>query len=542
MRGVKYTGKVKLHPRNLSYRNLFSAEFGELRPVWLEEAVPGDQFTYTPEVRAYFAPLVFPVLSAISCRIDVWFVPHRLAWTEWENFHSGGPDNSLSPAYPSVRNVYNSLSPAAQSAFVGWFNSAVAGNSSIFDNLGLSYYDTVNPPSPSQIPFDMMTFYDYLAIYDQWYLDEEKEMPITSYGGIKRDVYDVFQNATTSTMIFGLTNGLLRKAWAKDYFTTASLQQQRGGDVPLLFNPMFKFSNGTAFDSAGRALNVSGSSGAIAGGSGGAGDLYAAAGSPAVATALESTLTINGLAFLRATADYLNNNVIGGTRYREQLSSRYHVVSWDARLQVPELVGSTKINVNIDVVTQTSSTVEDSDVVQALGDRAGKGSVIGRGKTMTYGVSEFGYFMAIMHIAPKAAYFQGIRRNLQKEDKFDFFTPEFARTPQQEIRNNEIFLDSNTADPETGGVFGYTGRYNEYRHHNDEVHGAFRDTLLAWTFARKFSSLPSVGSSAFLKVDSDAQGNNRVFAVPDSDEGHIHGVVNNIVSVRGLVPTNEPKF
>ena len=452
MRRVKYTGKVKLHPRNLSYRNFFSGEIGELRSVWLEEGVPGDQFTYTPEVRAYFAPLVFPVLSALSCRIDVWFVPHRLAWTEFESFITGGPDNNLSPAYPSVRNVYNSLSPAAQSGFIGWFNSAIAGNSSIFDNLGLSYFDTVNPPSPSQLPYDLIPFYDYLMIYDQWYMDEEKETPITSYGGIKRDVYDVFQNATTSSMIFGLTNGLLRKAWAKDYFTTASLQQQRGGDIPLLTNPMFKPVTGSFPSSSGNIVLL-GTGSSV----GDPGDIVSSASSQQ----LESILTINGVAFLKATANYLNNNVIGGTRFREQLSSRYHVVSWDARLQVPELVGSTKININIDVVTQTSSTVEDSDVVQALGDRAGKASVIGRGKTMTYGVSEFGYFMAILHIAPKAAYFQGIRRNLQKEDKFDFFTPEFARTPQQEIRNNEIFLDSYTAAPETGGIFGYTGRYNE---------------------------------------------------------------------------------
>lgn len=538
MRGVKYTGKVKLHPRNLSYRNFFSGEIGELRSVWLEEGIPGDQFTYTPEVRAYFAPLVFPVLSALSCRIDVWFVPHRLAWTEFESFITGGPDNNLSPAYPSVRNVYNSLSPAAQTGFIGWFNSAIAGNSSIFDNLGLSYFDTANPPSPSQLPYDLIPFFDYLMIYDQWYMDEEKETPITSYGGIKRDVYDVFQNATTSTMIFGLTNGLLRKAWAKDYFTTASLQQQRGGDIPLLTNPLFRFTDGSDFAVTTRALSVRADPVSSVSPNG----ALVATNNAGVSSQLESILTINGVTFLKATANYLNNNVIGGTRFREQLSSRYHVVSWDARLQVPELVGSTKININIDVVTQTSSTVEDSDVVQALGDRAGKASVIGRGKTMTYGVSEFGYFMAILHIAPKAAYFQGIRRNLQKEDKFDFFTPEFARTPQQEIRNNEIFLDSNTAAPETGGIFGYTGRYNEMRHHNDELHGAFRDTLLAWTFGRKFSSLPSVASSAFLKVDSDATGNNRVFAVPDADEGHIFGVVNNIVSVNGLVPTNEPKF
>lgn len=528
---VKYAGKVKLYNHNLSYRNFYSGEIGEMRPVWLEDGVPGDQITYTPEVRAYFAPLVFPVLSSLKCRIDVWFVPNRLAWSEWDSFITGGTENNLSPAYPSVRHLYDSLPSVTKPEFLAWFVPAVAVKNSIFDNLGLSYWDSGSAPQVSDLPYDMIPFYDYLLIYDEYYRDEEKETSITSYGGIRRDVYDVFGNTTTWSLIENLNSGLLRKAWAKDYFTTASLQQQRGGDIPLLSNPIFKGANGAALPFSTSNLFVEGDSSSNPGN-------VIATGSVGV----ESILTINGLRNLYAAAAYLSNNVIGGTRHVEVLRSRWHVISSDARLQRPELVGSTPININIDVVTQTSSTVEDTDTVQALGDRAGKASIVGRGKTMHYGVEEFGYFISIMHVAPKAAYFQGIRRNLQREDKFDFYTPEFEHTPQQEIRNNEIFLNGTTASPETGGVFGFTGRYNEYRHHADEVHGAFRNTLLAWTFARKFSALPSVGSSAFLRVDSDAEGNNRVFAVPDTDEGHIFGVVNNIVSARREIRNIEPHF
>lgn len=536
MTKVRYSGKVKLYNHNLSYRNFYSGEIGELRPVWLEDGVPGDQITYTPEVRAYFAPLVFPVLSSLKCRIDVWFVPNRLAWSEWDSFITGGPENNLSPAYPSVRHLYDSLPSVTKPEFLAWFVPAVAVNNSIFDNLGLSYWDSGSAPQVSDLPYDMIPFYDYMLIYDENYRDEEKEQSITSYGGIRRDIYDVFGNTTTWSLIENLSGGLFRKAWAKDYFTTASLQQQRGGDIPLLSNPMFQRVDGSAIPGTTNTGYISGIS-----------DTSNVPGSLLIVDSgnvrpLESILTINGLRNLYAAAAYLNNNVIGGTRHIEVLRSRWHVISSDARLQRPELVGSTPININIDVVTQTSSTVEDTDTVQALGDRAGKASIVGRGKTMHYGVEEFGYFIAIMHVAPKAAYFQGIRRNLQREDKFDFYTPEFEHTPQQEIRNNEIFLNGTTAPPETGGVFGYTGRYNEYRHHNDEVHGAFRNTLLAWTFARKFSSLPSVGSSAFLRVDSDAGGNNRVFAVPDTDEGHIFGVVNNIVSARRELRNSEPHF
>lgn len=540
-RHINFAGKVRRWRHNLSYRNYFSGEIGEMRPIWCEDGVPGDTFEYTPEARIYFAPLLFPVLSKMVCRIDTFFVPNRLAWSEFENFITGGPDGTLAPAYPSIRHIYASLSAADQSAFASWFSTGSANVNSIWNNLGLP----IGASASSVNPYDAIPYYDYQFIFDEYYRDEEKEpVSITGYGGIHRDVYDIFQNSTIRTLLYANSNSGLRNiAWSKDYFTSASLQQQRGSDMPLLSNPMFKFADDTkSFGTGGAALGVGGSTNPPAYQNGG---LYALDSTNTIQS-LDSVLTINGLRNLFAGSAWYNNNVIGGTRYIEQLRSRYHVISSDARLQRPEMIGSSYINVNIDVVTQTSSTVTDSDGTQAIGERAGKASIVGRGKTLTYSCEEFGYFISIMHIAPKAAYFQGIRRNLQRESRWDFFQPELQFTPQQPIRNNEIYIDptnpSTSIAPETCGTFGYIGVYDEYKHHNDEVHGDFQDTLLAWTMARKFSSLPAADSSAFLRVDHDAQGNNRIFAVPDTEYNHIFGVVNNIVLAKREISNKEPKF
>lgn len=257
---------------------------------------------------------------------------------------------------------------------------------------------------------------------------------------------------------------------------------------------------------------------------------------------MESVLTANGLRYLFSAANWLNNNVVGGTRYIEVLRRRYKVVSSDARLQRPEMIGSVDIPVSIDVVTQTSNTTTEAGDLLPLGDRAGKAAVIGSGRMLTYSCEEFGYVIGILHIAPKAAYFQGLRRNLQREDKFDFWTPEFERVPQRAILNNEIVATTGNLAPESSGTFGYTGQYNEYRYHNDEVHGEFQDTLLAWTMARKFSTVPSAASSAFLRVDHDSTGNNRIFADPMPGYGHIFGVVNNIALLKREVSNVEPNF
>lgn len=532
-RHIKFHGDVRRYNHNLSYRNFLSGEIGEMRPVWLEDGVPGDTFQYKPEVRFYFSPLVFPVLSSMKARIDVFFVPDRLAWDEHQNFMTGGPDNSLNPPAPSVRNVYAAADAAGLgSLFTTWYYANVTNVNSLLGNLGhptdpafYQYGDGVYEDDP----YILIPFYDFLYIWDEYFRDEEKEASITAPGGVRMDVYDLFTSGASFYQSPLLNGALPRIAWAKDYFTTASLEQQRGGDIPLLTNPMFQVVNGSV-PSGFTSLQVQGTSS-------GEGNLVVGG-----VGAAESVLTINGLSYLYAARNWMANNVIGGTRYIEMLRTRYRVVSSDARLQRPEMVGSININVNIDVVTQTSSTVDDGDVLQALGDRAGKASIVGSGPTLTFSCEEHGWFIGILHVAPKAAYFQGIRRNLQREDKFDYWTPEFERVPQREIRNNEIYADPSHISPEDGGVFGYTGQYNEYRHHNDEVHGDFQDTLLAWTMARKFSALPSVASSDFLRVDSDPEGNNRIFAVPDSDFSHLFGVVNNIVLAKREISNREPHF
>lgn len=538
-RHIKFHGHVRRYNHNLTYRNFFSGEIGELRPVWLEDGVPGDTFQYKPELRLYFSPLVFPVLSAMKARVDVFFVPNRLAWFDFENFLTGGPSDNLNPAYPSARNVYAS----AGQSFATWFGNQVGSYHSLLNNLGHPYVDSQQTFSVSQDPYDMIPTWDFCRIWDDYYRDEEKEAPVTYNSQYEAgDVYDLFTNNITNLYNFlgggqSITPTLPSISWAKDYFTTASLQQQRGGDIPLLSNPMFQRPDGSPIvGGLGNALsivtqNVSSNQPN--------GSIYYGSDSNAV---LQSTLTINGLSLLYSARNWLSNNVIGGTRYIEQLRTRYKVVSSDARLQRPEMVGSISIPVNIDVVTQTSSTVDDGTDVLALGERAGKASVIGSGNTLTYSCEEFGWFIAILHVAPKAAYFQGIRFNLQREDKFDFWQPEFERVPQRPIRNNEIYAEGGTYSPETGGTFGYTGQYNEYRHHNDEIHGDFQDTLLAFTTARKFSSLPSAASPAFLHVDHDAEGNNRIFAVPSSEFGHIQGVVNNIVVAKREISNREPRF
>ena len=159
-RHLNFHGKVKRFNHNLTYRNFFSGEFGELRPVWCEDAVPGDTFQYHPEARIYFAPLLFPVLTNLKARIDVFFVPDRLTWTEFESFITGGPDNNLSPAAPSIRNLYNSLGSGRQTQMNTAWRTAINDPQSLLSNLGHPCdQDPGNPVQITDDPFDGKLLY-----------------------------------------------------------------------------------------------------------------------------------------------------------------------------------------------------------------------------------------------------------------------------------------------------------------------------------------------------------------------------------------------
>lgn len=241
-RHINFHGHVKRYNHNLTYRNFFSGEIGEMRPVWLEDGVPGDTFQYKPEVRCYFAPLVFPVLSAMKARVDVFFVPQRLAWSEWESFITGGPDNNLSPAYPSVRNVRLAASSAGfTQLFDSWFVDNTTNSNSLLSNLGHPVFSSYSVSDvAAKDPYDLIPFYDYFLIWDEYYRDEEKEDSFTAPAGVRMDVYDLFTSAGFYNNLSVYSSVLPRIAWSKDYFTTASLEQQRGGDIPLLSNPEFR--------------------------------------------------------------------------------------------------------------------------------------------------------------------------------------------------------------------------------------------------------------------------------------------------------------
>lgn len=458
---------MKRSKHSLSHYKLVTCNMGELVPVGLIEALPGDTFQQSTSLLLRLSPLMAPVMHPVSVRLHHWFVPNRLLWPAWEDFITGGPDGTgTTEPYPV------NLTP--MQVTVG----------SVGDYLGLPPHTAAHRAGT----LNMLPFSGYNRIYNEWYRDQDL-IPKASYD-----------------------NTVCHKvAWEKDYFTTARPWSQKGPAVTL------PIGSSAPLTITGRPMWKGQNSIAISGLSTNPTDASVAGWSPAVLQTgenmlwhdpgLEADLTnatpadIIDIRRAFALQRYQEARAQYGSRYTEYL--RYlGIRSSDARLQRPEYLGGGKQTIAFSEVLRTGN---DEATTAPIGEMKGHGIAALRSNRYRYFCEEHGYIFTMLSIRPRSMYVDGIARTWSKRTKEDYYQKELELIGQQEIFNREVFHDGTVAED---GVFGYNDRYAEYRHEYSNVSGEFRTTELDfWHLARKFQSAPVLNKS-FIECDPSK----RIFA------------------------------
>ena len=513
---------------NLSYESKLTLNMGELVPIMCMPVVPGDKFRVKTESLVRLAPLVAPMMHRVNVFTHYFFVPNRLLWDEWEDFITKGVDGDDTPVFPKIQidEDSNTVSSAAQI-------KQYHGDSSLWDYLGLptlsacgrKTYDVVNGVKiPSGFQVSALPFRAYQLIYNEYYRDqnltESIDFPLTG-GAITADAH-----------LKALLT-LRRRAWEKDYFTSALPWLQRGPEVSVPvqgaggsmdvvydqdgttrqvwrdyegrdFGYGVAYSNqfvATTSESLDTAYTV-----AVDGGVGNRGPELDPNGTLKV-NVDEMGININDLRTSNALQRWFERNARGGSRYIEQILSHFGVRSSDARLQRPQFLGGGRMPISVSEVLQTSSTDETSP--QA--NMAGHGISAGINNGFKHYFEEHGYIIGIMSITPRTGYQQGVPRDFTKFDNMDFYFPEFAHLSEQEIKNQELFVSDDSAY--NNGTFGYTPRYAEYKYHPSEAHGDFRGNLSFWHLNRIFEDQPNLNTT-FVECNPS----NRVFATSETED------------------------
>ena len=504
-RGEQFQKAVGLNPGrsvfDLSYANKFSGKMGYIYPVYVEEVVPGDVFDLGAAAVLRMTPLVAPVLHEIDVHYHAFFVPYRILQlrdtvntngkTLWERFITGGQSGTSVDSLPRM----TITTAPSEGSLIDFLGVGIPG---------VSLAVAAGDDSPVAWPV-----YAYNQIYNDWYRHETLDAEVT------------------------LSDTSLKTAlWEQDFLTSALPWQQRGTApaLPVTGTSHANFSASTHIASGAPDETIGYKS---------LGNLIAANSNPsAVKTALSdnvvdlssaTTFNVSDLRLAVQIQRYLELNAVAGYRYTEYLNAHFGVAPRDDRLDRSEYIGGFSQPINISEVLQTSETATTPQ-----GNLAGHGLMAGSHKVGRYHVQEFGVIIGMFYAAPKTAYQQGIRRNWLRKTRYDYYHPEFANLSEQAITEEEIYLQS--AQAANLGIFGYQGRYNEMRVHNDEVHGAFRSTpLYSWHLGRIFSSAPGL-SSSFVHIDPATI--NRCFANQTTDHLLVHWG-NRVRAIRPLpsIPT-----
>ena len=443
---------------NLSHTHLLTCDMGQLVPIGVVEALPGDTMQHHAAVLARVSPLAAPIMHPVSARVHHFFVPHRLTWTgneegatdgdNWEDFITGGKAGNNAATPPTI-------------ATTG------ADEKTLLDYMGI-------PPDRPLIDINAMPIRAFNMIYNEYYRDEDLVN--------EREMDDIT---------------IPQVAWGKDYFTAARPWTQKGPDVTIPLGEMAPVATKAVssadislqsglndnheqfnLDSSGATLKMG-----ISGGDA-TSMLYAD-----LAEAIGGNVNDVRRAF--AIQRYQEARSKYGSRYTEYL--RYlGVAPSDGRLQRPEFLGGGRTQLNFSEVLQTGPETQAAGGTPfGVGDMYGHGIGALRSNKYRRFIEEHGYIISCLSVRPKSIYQDGIHRSWLKTTKEEYWQKELEHIGQQEIYNNEIYADT-ASGMET---FGYSDRYSEYREHPSLISGEFRDTLDYWHMARKFSAPPVLNQS-----------------------------------------------
>lgn len=508
---------------NLSYENKLTMNMGELVPIMCMPIVPGDKFRVNTEALVRLAPLVAPMMHRVNVYTHYFFVPNRLVWNSWEDFITKGIDGEDAPVFPKI-SLDSSLVPNI-------FNYGVIKDGSLWDYLGLPSIGAIagqvdpnaSPNSaavPNNFAVSALPFRAYQLIYNEYYRDQNLTDPISfSLDSVMpEDIYRLLS--------------LRRRAWEKDYFTSALPWLQRGPEVTVPIGGSFgdvvldtsNDANRQKFVTAAGGTNpLVGNNFLIGAPLIGQGELRFGqqSGQPTVNTPVyldpngslkvevsdNGGISIQDLRTSNALQRWFERNARGGSRYIEQILAHFGVRSSDARLQRPQFLGGGKMPVAVSEVLQTSST----DTTSPQANMAGHGISAGVNNGFRHYFEEHGYVIGLMSIMPRTGYQQGVPRDFTKFDNMDFYFPEFAHLSEQEIKNQELYVSADQTYNE--GTFGYTPRYAEYKYHESEAHGDFRGNMSFWHLNRIFTNRPNLNTT-FVECNPS----NRVFATSQTQD------------------------
>lgn len=168
---------------------------------------------------------------------------------------------------------------------------------------------------------------------------------------------------------------------------------------------------------------------------------------------------------LKRLTDYQKRHQLAGARSIDRVLAQYGYITDNLKQSRSLYLGHQTVNIEIGSVYATSDS-SNGTTNSSTGDYAGAGYGQGSGQ-VDFTADEEGILICIATIIPSGKMVQGYDRNNRHISKTDFWQPEFDSLGVQAIEKGEVYVSPSAAfatdDKKYAGVFGFSGRYGEYK-------------------------------------------------------------------------------
>ena len=298
---------------------------GQLIPVYVDEALPGDTFSCNMTAFSRLATPIHPTMDNAFMDSHFFAIPVRLVWDDFEEF-MGETKTYKAPGATRLDGTpdFSVAAPIPPTITAGGSGEA---EFSLADYFGI-------PTKQANLVFSALWHRAYTLVWNDWFRDENLQAPKT---------------ISTASGADATTYNLLNRGKKHDYFTSALPWPQKGADVTL---PLSGTAPVTGIGKANTTWNAGSQNVYESGQTSGQVNYPNAqgvnnsvvderwyfnqegtSGYPGIYADLTaaSSATINQLRLAFATQKFLEIQARGGSRYIEVIKNHFNVTSPDAR-------------------------------------------------------------------------------------------------------------------------------------------------------------------------------------------------------------------